>query len=188
MADGGLTPEREAASIDEARLDVRFAGYCTMCDRLVERNADGSCPGGHPPDMVAGRIVLVDDEPVPRLPRFNLGAFLVPFIWGPAHGQWAGAFFLPIWLFADSVVASASGAGVIGVAAATVVVTLTLAFEVFFAKRANGVAFRRVCQRMSVGEFVRRERVWALASVPIAAGLITWVLWFHLVFERALSR
>ena len=63
------------------------------------------------------------------------------------------------------------------------VVGCTLAFEAFFAKRANGLAYRRVCDRMSVEEYVRRERVWAIASVPAAAALIGWALWFHLVFE-----
>ena len=176
MAVGGL---------DDAALDVRFAGYCVYCDRIVERRADGSCPKEHPAGAVSGRIPLEDGEAVPALPRFNLAAFLVPPIWGPAHGQWVGAIFLPIWLFTDSIVASARRGGLVTTIAAVVVVASTLAFAAFFAKRANGLAYRRVCDRMSVEEFVRRQRLWAIASVPAAAAVVGWALWFNLVFEAA---
>ena len=110
----------------------------------------------------------------------------MPPIWGPAHGQWVGAIFLPIWLFMDSIIAQrgprrsgdddrggrgrrlhARVRGVLRQARATVWRTAACA------------------TRMSVDEYVRRERVWAIASVPVAAALIGWALWFHLVFEAA---
>ena len=190
MADTAEQPtsSEPIAGRDAAALDMRFAGHCAHCDRIVELVADGSCPEGHPAEAVRGRIPLAEGEAVPALPRFNLAAFLIPPIWGPAHGEWVGAVFLPIWLFADSIIASAGRGGVATSVAAVVVVGCTLAFGGFFAKRANGLAFRRVCGRMSVEEYVRRERRWAIASLPAAAGLIGWVLWFHLVFEVAARR
>ena len=169
--------------LDDVTLEVSFAGYCSYCDRIVKRSVDGSCPEGHPAEAVAGRIPLVEDEAVPELPRFNLAAFLIPPIWGPAHGQWAGAVFLPIWLFMDSIIASAGRGGMVTRVAATVVVVSTLAFGVFFARHANGLAYRRVCERMSVDEYVRGQRVWTVVSIPAAAAIIGWALWFHLVFE-----
>ena len=181
-------PERQRVGVDAAKLDVRFAGYCAYCDRIVERAEDGSCPEGHPPVAVTGKIALFDDDEVPALPRFNLAAFLIPFIWGPAHGQWVGAVFLPIWLFADSIVANAAAGGMVTRIAAVVVVAATVAFQAFFAKRANGLAFRRVCGRTSVGEFACAERLWALASVPAAGAIVAWVAYFDVVGRGATAR
>ncbi len=169
-------------------LDVRTAGYCVLCDRLVERAPDGSCPAGHPPQALSGRIPLAAGEAVPRLPRFNLAAFLIPPIWGPAHGQWVGAVFLPIWLFMDSIISTGLRGGVGAKLAASAVVVATVAFGAFFAKRANGLAYRRVCDRMSVETFVRRQRLWAIAAVPLALALLGWAVWFHVAMEPTLVR
>lgn len=173
---------RTAVAADEraARLTVRLAGYCVVCDRIVERDAEGACPAGHPPQAITGKLVLGPDEPVPRLPRFNLAAFLLPPIWGPAHGQWAGAIFLPLWLFADSVVRTAAH-GLVTAIAAVVVVGLTLAGMAWFGKRANGLAWRRVWDRVSVDEFIRRQHIWALACAPVSAALLALALYFDLV-------
>jgi len=184
IAENGAVKD-EPGGLDDALIDVRFAGYCVYCDRMVERQPDGSCPKGHPSEAVSGRIPLDGTEDVPQLPRFNLAAFLIPPIWGPAHGQWVGAIFLPMWLFVDSIIASAGRGGAGTTVAAVIVVGCTLAFGAFFAKRGNGLAYRRVCGQMSVEQYVRRERVWAVVSVPVAAALIGWALWFHLVFEAA---
>jgi len=171
--------------LDDVTLDVRFAGYCVYCDRIVERQIDGTCPEGHPAEAMSGRIPLIEGEALPTLPRFNLAAFLLPPIWGPAHGQWAGAIFLPIWLFMDSIIASAGRGGVVTMIAATVVVACTLAFEAFFAIRANGLAYRRVCDRMTVDEYIASQRMWYYVSVPVAAALIGWSIWFHVAFDAA---
>jgi hypothetical protein len=178
----------ETTGLDAARLDVRFAGYCVYCDRLVERMPDGSCPEGHPAEGVSGRIVLVDDDPVPSLPRFNIAAFVLPIIWGPANGQWVGAVFLPIWLFMDSIIATANTGGIPTQIAAPIVVVLTLSFQAFFAKRANGVAFRRVCDKLTVDQFKRQQLIWAIASVPAAAALLGWAIWYQVAVAPTVIR
>jgi hypothetical protein len=65
---------------------------------------------------------------------------------------------------------------------AGIVVASTLAFQAFFAKRANGLAWRRVAEKTAVAQYVSRERVWAIASVPVAAALLGWAAWFHIAF------
>ena len=185
MASGaaGKTP----SAPDEARLGVRFAGYCVLCDRIVERQSDGSCPvEGHTAEAVTGRIILVDDEPCPVLPRFNWGAFLLPFIWGPAHESWVGMLFLPIWLFMDSIIGTANKGGIPTTIGGIIVVVLTLTFQAYYAKRANGVAYRRVVGKMTVEEYARRERIWAIACAPVAALLVAWMLWFRIVVAPTL--
>lgn len=172
--------ERPKAGVEAARLKLRSAGYCVGCDRIVVRDDEGRCPAGHPSEAISGKILLAGDEPVPQLPRFNWGAFALPPVWGPAHGQWVGVFFLPIWLFADSAIAAAGRNGFTAVMGVFVAIG-TLAFQAFFAKRANGVAWRRVCDRVSVKEFARRERVWAYACVPVGVALLGWAFYYRLV-------
>jgi hypothetical protein len=166
------------AGEDAARLESRHAGYCVLCDAIVERAGDGGCPAGHPAEAVTGGLELLGGEPLPRLGRFNLAAFLMPPIWGPAHGQWVGAVFLPIWLFADSALRSAIAGGIGQRIAASVVVAATLAFEFAFAQRGNGLAFRRVIGRTTVERFAKRQLAWAIAMIPLAAALLSWAAWF----------
>jgi len=176
-------PADEFAGLEAARVEARTAGYCVMCDRIVERASGGGCAANseHPAAAITGRIMLGAEDPVPQLPRFNVAAFLVPPVWGPANGQWAGAIFLPMWLFMDSVIASAMGRGTaLGVGAA-LVVAATLGAQAWFAKRANGLAWRKVSDRVSVEDFAARQRIWAIASVPLFALLLGWGVYYRLV-------
>lgn len=165
---------------EAARFNIRSAGYCVICDRIVEREPDGTCPKGHPAAALAGSVPLRPGDPVPSLPRFNWAAFALPPVWGPAHGQWVGVIFLPIWLFVDNAL-SVAGRSLGTAAVAVVIVALTLAFQAFFAKRANGVAWRRVCDRVGVEEFSRRQRLWAYACVPIGLALLAWGIYYRFV-------
>jgi hypothetical protein len=184
----GEEPRAEAVGgVDDARLDLRSVGYCVICERLVERGADGRCAEGHLPEAVHGQMLLSADEPVPVLPRFNLAAFLIPLFWGPVNGQLVGALFLPIWLFADSAITSAIQRGGWMWIAAVVVACGTLGFQYFFARHANGVAFRRLIGRVSVDEYLRRQRLWAIVAVPVAALLLGWAIYFDVVLRAMLK-
>jgi hypothetical protein len=180
--------ERSVRIPDEARLPVRFAGYCDACGCIVECTAGGDCMQGHDAKSVSGRLVLVDDDPVPRLPRFNWAAFLLPFIWGPAHELWVGLVFLPIWLFMETIVSTADKAGIPPLLGSVTVVVFTLAAQASFARRANGLAYRREIEWRGVGEYVRRERIWAAASAAVVALLVVWVVWFEIAVAPTLSR
>jgi hypothetical protein len=186
--DAALPPDATFYPVDEARLPLRLVGYCVLCDALVERTEDGSCAAGHPQRAITGRLALIGDEAVPQLPRFNLAAFLVPPLWGPFHGQWAGAFLLPIWLFADSSVVAAANLGGWMWIPAIFVIAGTAAFQYFFATKANGLGFRRVMGRMSLEEYLRKERIWAIASVPVAIALVSWAVYFDVFLGPALRK
>ena len=173
-------PDAEPKGPEAARFSLRSAGYCVVCDRIVELGAGGECPSGHPAAAVSAVVPLRPEEPVPSLPRFNLAAFLLPPVWGPAHGQWVGVLFLPIWVFADNVAATL-GRGNIAVAGVAIVLPATVAFQAYFAKRANGLAWRRAAGRLSIEEFVRRERLWAFVCAPIGVALLCWALYYRLV-------
>jgi len=46
--------------------------------------------------------IKAEEEFMRGLPRFNVAAFLLPPIWGPAHGFWVTILYYPIWLFVDN--------------------------------------------------------------------------------------
>lgn len=179
----GTGPAKAPAGIDAARITLRSAGYCVYCDRLVERDEHGGCSraADHPAEGVSGVVWLAEGEPVPALPRFSVGAFLMPPVWGPAHGLWAGVIFLPLWVFADGAVASALERGGLATAGAVAIVTLTIVAQAWFAKRGPGLAWRRVCDRVSVAAFARSERWWAIAMVPVALLVFGWAAYYRFV-------
>ena len=72
--------------------------------------------------------------------------------------------------------------------AAVVVLVGTFAFQYFFARRANGVAFRRVMHEFSLQQFVARERIWAMVSIPAGMVLLSWWIYFDLVLSRTIQR
>ncbi|MDP2232926.1 MAG: hypothetical protein Q8K89_04765, partial [Actinomycetota bacterium] len=79
--------------------------------------------------------------PSASLPRFNWGAFLMPPIWGVAHGQWAGVFFLPAWAFVDNVVRAGRSFGAWSTVMGAAMVLATLALQVLFAMNADKIAW-----------------------------------------------
>lgn len=173
-------PAERPLGIEAARISLRAAAHCAICDRMVEVAPDGTCPEGHPAELLGGCVDLEEGEECPQLPRFNLAAFAFPPVWGVAHGQWMSVLFIPLWIFVDSAVAVARR-GIIPLMGAIVVSLGTLAFQGFFAKRANGIAWRRVAGQMSVDEFARRQRRWALLCVPLGIFAVAWAVYYRLV-------
>ncbi len=98
------------------------------------------------------------------LPRFNWGAFLIPPVWGIAHGQWAGVFFLPLWIFVDNVLRGPQLLGAAGVVAGWLLAAATLGIQAAYAAHANEHAWRRAAGTVTVERFVRAQRRWAVAG------------------------
>ena len=153
----------------------RVAGHCFVCDAMVVRCPDGSCPAGHSPAAVSGSVELTPGAPMPVLPRFNWGALLMPPIWGIAHGLWAGVFFLPLWAFVDSAIRGTLDRPLGWRAAAWATLVGTVAFQFEYARKANRLAWRRASARLSLDAYLRQERVWAAGSGLLLAALVLWV-------------
>ena len=173
--DQQASPGREPAALP------RVAGHCIVCDRMVERLPDGSCPQGHQSAAVSGSIPLAPGEPLPSLPRFNWGAFFMPPIWGIAHGLWAGAFFVPLWAFVDSAVRSTVDKPLAWRVAAWATLVGTVAFQLEYARTANRLAWRRASAHMSLEVYLRRERIWAAAMGVL---LLVFVVWGYAYLSR----
>jgi hypothetical protein len=157
-------------------------GYCQYCNRLVARDSAACCSeAGHPPEGIYGLIDLQADGTLPiSLPRFCWAAALMPPVWGVAHGVWSGFLLLPLWLFLDSALQSAAfrlpaqtplAMRLITWAVSALLVVGTLALMYWFGRRGWGIAFRRRYSsgkdELPIPEFIRRERLWMLVSLPL---------------------
>lgn len=114
------------------------------------------------------------------LPRINWGALLMPAVWGPAHGQWVTVFFYPIWLLADNCLTNAVLHGGIAIVLAAIVVLGTAAVTIFYARTAGYKAYLRVADKMTLQEYLARERIWVVASALIALLFIGLATWYNL--------
>ena len=116
-----------------------------------------------------------------KLPRFNWGAFLMPPIWGPAHGLWITILFYPLFIFLDSLIrGAAANPSVLNVAFATIASLATLAFMVFFGFKSQKPCYLRVAQRVPVDTYLKRERMWAVADLLLALVFVGVATWYNL--------
>ncbi|MDH4139532.1 MAG: hypothetical protein OEV43_03070 [Coriobacteriia bacterium] len=113
-----------------------------------------------------------------ELPRFNWGAFFIPPLWGLAHGQWPAILFLPAWVFVDNMIRKGGTTTVWAVAIGWGMLAVTVALQAVFATHANQIGYSRVAHRMSVGEFARRERVWAAVGAATLLVMVAWIVMF----------
>lgn len=113
-----------------------------------------------------------------EIPRFNWGAFLVPPIWGVAHGQWWGVFFLPAWAFIDNMLRGPRIWGpwtvVIGVGMAAA----TIGFQALYARSADRLAVRLIADRAAFQRYVRRQRAWGVGGAVVLVAMIAWITAF----------
>ena len=116
------------------------------------------------------------------VPRFNIGAFLLPPVWGPAHGIWATILFYPIWLVADNVFYAAFAERTpIAIVVAVLVLAALVALTVAFAILSQPYAMHRAIERgLSREEYLRRQRYWAIGCAIGGAALIVFATIYNL--------
>ena len=125
-----------------------------------------------------GQGVLRDLQ---QLPRFNWGAFLMPPIWGPAHGIWITLLFYPLFIFLDSLIrGAASDPSALRIILAVCAAAGTLAFMVFFGFRSQLYGYLRVADRLPVATYVKRERIWAVVCLALAMTFFVIATWYNL--------
>lgn len=121
-----------------------------------------------------------------NVPRLNIGALMLPPIWGPAHGFWITILFYPAWLFADnSFYAAYTNPSPLSIGLALAVFAILLGLTVAFAVVSQPfAAHRAVARGMSKEAYLRRERAWAVACALVGLALIGGATYFNL-FMRA---
>ena len=157
---------------------TRLVGLCRRCRDFVELDGALGDAAGHARADMAFVAELPSDAPLPHLPSFNWGAFLMPPIWGAGHGQVFTVLLYPVWLLVDNLLWEAY-TGVGSPLLAGLALAGTLAFMVFYARGANLLGYLRVCQKMTPEEYVGCERRWAWAMAVVALAMVAFATWYN---------
>lgn len=119
------------------------------------------------------------------IPRFNVGAFFMPAIWGPAHGLWVAIVFYPLWLVADNTFYAAfSQRTPLSIAIAVAVFAVMVAITVAFSLIGQPLAARRAAERgKSKEEYLKSQRAWAVACIAIGAVALAAATYYNLAIR-----
>lgn len=116
------------------------------------------------------------------VPRFNIGAFLLPPIWGPAHGLWITILYYPAWLFMDNIlyetyVNPTPIMVVLAIAATLVLLAVTIAFAIL----SQPYALKRALSHGKTKEqYLSNQRKWAIGCVIGAVLMLSWASYYNL--------
>ena len=123
------------------------------------------------------------------LPRVNLGALLMPGIWGPAHGLWVAILFYPLWVFVDNIIFNAySNPEPFSIAFAVIVGAIMVAFSFGFAIVSQPLAAHRAENRgVSRETYLKRQRIWAIVSFVLAVVAVAWATYYNLEIRTVIK-
>ena len=123
------------------------------------------------------------------LPRVNIGALVMPGIWGPAHGFWACILFYPLMIFIDYVVYGAYiKPEAWPIALAVIGVALYIAASVVFSIVSQPFAAHRAeAKGVSREQYLKRERIWAVVCVIILIIALAWATYYNLEIRTVLK-
>lgn len=116
------------------------------------------------------------------LPRVNVGALLMPGIWGPAHGFWPCILFYPLYLLLDNLLYGAyTNPQPFAIALAVIVSVLFVVVSVAFSLVSQPIAAHRADEKgVSRERYLRRERIWAVISIILAIAALAWATYYNL--------
>lgn len=179
--------EMEALAMDEEEQvpppaeGMRYAGLCRDCKDFVELD-DKLNPRdcAHTKDRVAVALLLEKSEPLPHLPKMNWGAFFMPALWGPGHGQWYLILMYPILIFLDNIVYTAVQAGGLYILLAVACLVCMLAFLIVYARGANMAGYLRVSHAKTVDEYLKGEKRWTWAMIAVAVVFIVFAAYYNI--------
>ena len=134
--------------------------------------------------------IAAEEELMEGLLPINIGAFLMPPIWGPAHGNWVTILYYPAWTFADYIFFNAFTAPSVGSIALAILVFLTLLFvTLVYARLSQPMAAHRAAEKGKTKERYKKEELWwAIASAVIGAAMIAFATWYNLEIHGAVFR
>ena len=127
--------------------------------------------------------IAAEEKFMEGIPRFNIGAFFMPAIWGPAHGIWAAIIFYPLWL-----IAAFEQRTVLSIAIAVIVFAITVAITVAFTLIGQPIAAHRAVSRGKTKEdYLKSQRVWAVVCVAIGVIALAAATYYNLVIRPTMG-
>ncbi len=126
-----------------------------------------------------------EDEFMKGLPRFNVGAFLIPFIWGPANGFWITILYYPAWLLADNLLYATYSEhslmyGILGFSALALILGVSVVFAIVSQPLA---AHRAEDMGVSREKYLKRQRMWAVVGVVIDVVVLALATYYNVVIR-----
>lgn len=142
-------------------------------------------PTGSPAAELTDEQIAQEEEFMRGLPRVNLGALLLPPVWGAGHGMMPTILFYPAWLVADNCFYAAwADPTPLSVGAALFVLVTLVAVTVGFALVAQPLAAHRA-EGLGVDRatYLRRERRWAVGCALGGAAMIAFATYYNLAIR-----
>ncbi len=123
------------------------------------------------------------------IPSLNLGALLMPPIWGPAHGIWITILYYPVLLFADNLIYSAyENPQPLSIVLSIVTIAILVGVTVVFARASQGYAYQRSLERgMTKEAYLKRQRIWAIVSAIILVVMVCAATYYNLCIRPTLG-
>ena len=133
--------------------------------------------------------IAQEEEFLRGIPRINIGALLLPPIWGPAHGIWVTILYYPAWVFADNCVyAAVTTPTVPSIIMAVIVIALLIAVTVVFAILSQPMAAHRAAERgKTKSEYLATQRKWAIGCAIGGVLMIAFATYYNLAIRGGLS-
>lgn len=133
--------------------------------------------------------IAAEDKFMEGIPRFNIAAFFMPFIWGPANGFWVCILYYPVLLFADNALYAAyTEQSVLSIVVAAVILISLIAFTAVFAILSQPYAAHRVIDRgMSKEKYLKRQGVWAVVSLIVFIAMIALATYYNLMIRPTIG-
>ncbi len=122
------------------------------------------------------------------IPRVNIGAFLMPPLWGPVHGFWATVLFYPLWLFVDNLLyAVYTNPSPAFVALALIVLVLLAAGTLAFAIVSQPIAYHRAAAKgVSKEKYLKQQKIWAVVCAVIGVCMLAFATYYNLEIRTEL--
>ena len=139
--------------------------------------------------VLSNEEIEAEDRFMEGIPRFNIAAFFMPFIWGPAHGFWITILYYPILLLADDMLYEAyTQQTVLSLVLAVVLVIILFVVSLLFAILSQPYAAHRFVDRGHTKEmYLKRQKVWAGVSVVVFVAMIVAATYYNLAIRPGLD-
>ena len=122
--------------------------------------------------------IKAEEKFMKGIPRFNVGAFIMPAIWGPAHGIWAAITFY----------AAFSQRTALSIAIAAIVFVVMVGITVAFALIGQPIAAHRAASRgKTKEEYLASQRVWTVVCLVIGLIAIAAATYYNLVIRPTMG-
>lgn len=147
-----------------------------------------------PLETPKGPVGLTDEEIAAEaafmegVPYLNIGALLMPPIWGPGHGQMITILFYPLWIFCDNVFYAAySTPSPLSIAVAIVVFITMALFTFVYGRLSQPRAWHRAHNMGKTKEqYLATERKWAVGMAVVALVFLVLATWYNLFVKAGL--